>query len=106
MADHKIRFTLTSLFHGEGMTKAGGAVDELGRKVKKATSSVGQLGDVFGSLGGTVGKISGAIGGVFSSLAGGPITIAITAITALTGAFLKWRDSVEETRKKNEELRQ
>ena len=105
MADSKIRLSIGSVFHGEGLTKAAGAVDHLGKGVKKATTSLGQLGGAFGQLNGAVGKAAGAVGDLVQSLAGGPITIAITSISAIVGAFSSWKAKVEETKQKAAELR-
>jgi len=102
--DKKITFTLSSLFKGEGFDKAGQAVKGMSKSVKDTTQAVGQLAGEMGGLTGTAGKVADGIGKMMGALTGGPLTMAIASITAIVGLLSKWKDSIEETRKKNRQM--
>lgn len=102
--DNKITLTISSLFNGEGFNKAGQAVKGMSKSVKDTTQAVGQLAGEMSGMNGTVGKVANGIGKFIGALSGGALSLAIVGITTAVSLFSKWRDSIEETRKKNREL--
>lgn len=102
--DNKITLTISSLFNGEGFNKAGQAVKGMSKSVKDTTQAVGQLAGEMSGMNGTVGKVADGIGKFIGALSGGALSLAIVGITTAVSLFSKWRDSIEETRKKNREL--
>lgn len=102
--DNKITWTISSLFKGEGFKKAGKAVKDTTKSVKDTTQALGQFADKMGELNGTTGKVADGIGKFIGAMSGGALSMAIVGITTVVGLFSKWRNHVEETRKKNRKL--
>lgn len=102
--DNKITLTISSLFNGEGFDKAGTAVKGMSKSVKDTSQAVGALAGEMSGFNGTVGKVADGVGKLMGALTGGGLSLAIAALTTVVGIFVKWHNSIEETRKKNREL--
>lgn len=105
MADNRIRFVLESLFKGEGFQKASKAVKDTSGVVKNAADGVKNLSAEMSGMGGVIGKVSDGVGKLFGVfMAGGPVGIAVAAISLLVGAFVKWRGEIEKAREEHEKF--
>lgn len=103
--ESRLKFEIGSVFNGEGFQKANAALDRTSKAVGKASGTIGALGGELGQLGGAVGKTAGAVGNLASSFAmGGPWGLAIAAVTTIVGLFIKWQQSIKETREKHAQL--
>ena len=99
-----IKLTITSLFKGEGFTKAANATKGLSKTVKDAGGAMKDLTGELGQMGGTLGKAAGGIQKLMGALAGGPMGIAIAGITAIVSALVAWKNHVDEVRQKQKEM--
>lgn len=106
MADNRIRFSLESVFNGEGFAKASKAVKETSGAVKNAVDGAGKLSSELGAIGGTAGKVADGLGKVFGvfSASGGPLGIAIAGVTLFVSWLQKMKTEAEEQKRKQAEL--
>jgi hypothetical protein len=71
--ENKIRFTIGSVFNGEGFAKANNAVKDVGKEVKSAKRAIGpiffELSKSAEGLGGSMGKLGASVTSVGSAFA-------------------------------------
>lgn len=89
MADNRIRFSIDSVFNGEGFAKASRAVKDTSGVVKNAADGVTKLSGEFGALGGAVGKVSDGVGKLSSAMSGGSMGL-IGLVATVTVSTAKW----------------
>jgi hypothetical protein len=77
---------------GDAADTVASTQDDLRDKLGKAQEVVGDLGREMSKAGGS----AGGFGRTLVGLAGGPITIAVTAFSAVIGLLNKWRASLDE----------
>lgn len=68
MADNNIRFKISSVFTGEGFTRANNALQETGRVGNQAAQAANRIGGALGQLEGPAGKASRAVTGVIGAI--------------------------------------
>lgn len=64
MADTKIRFSIGSIFTGEGFKKAEAAIKSTSAQAKKAQGALSAVAGQMGEFGGAAGKVAGVAGNV------------------------------------------
>lgn len=89
MADNRIRFSIDSIFNGEGFNKASRAVKDTSGLVKNAADGVTKLSGDFGALGSKVGMVSDGVGKLSSALSGGSMGL-IGLVATVTASTAKW----------------
>jgi pyruvate formate-lyase activating enzyme-like uncharacterized protein len=131
MALDDILIRIRTMFDGKGSTEASKSLDSLDQSSRRAAPALDktaaatkQGSSAFGSFAESVGRaresagtlaerlgegtgVSGAVrmlGAGIRSLAGGPITIAITAITSIVAAFVAWRQKIKEVQEASAKL--
>lgn len=102
--DSKITLTISSIFKGEGFTKATQATSKLSKDVKDAGGAIKDLAGSMGQLGGEVGKVAGGAGKLMSLLGAGPVGLLVAGVTAIVTTFVKWKNAMKEVTQKMEEL--
>ena len=77
-------------YNNDGMKKLDNALKTSAKTAGNATRALGAISNELGQMTGAAGKAAQAFSGLFSSVAaGGPMAIAITAITAAVGLLVK-----------------
>lgn len=102
--DSKLVLTIQSIFKGEGFTKATQATKSMSKDIKDAGGAVKDLAGSMGQLGGEVGKAAGGLGKLMGLMGAGPIGILVAGVTAIVGAFIKWRNTMREVQQSMNEL--
>ena len=105
--ENKIRFTIGSIFNGEGFTKANNAVRGVGKEVKSAKGVIGpifsELSKSAEGLGGTMGKLGASVTSVGSAfatmgIAGGAMAAISSTIDIITGKLKELEEIYEHNR--------
>lgn len=76
----------------------------MSKDIKGAGEAVKDLAGSMGQLGGEVGRVAGGLGKLLGMLGAGPIGILVAGITAVVGAFMKWRNTMREVQQSMNEL--
>ena len=106
--ENKIRFSIGSVFNGEGFTKADNAMKGIGRTAKSAMPVIGSaLSDatkMADGLGGAVGKVGSSVMGVASSfaqmgIAGGVMAAMKVSADWLTESFKELAEELDAIEK-------
>lgn len=92
MADNKIRFTIDSVFSGEGFKRANDSVRQTSDVIKKSSQAVSGLSSAFGSLPGKIAPAADAAGKLFSAFSAGAVGVSLAITTYVIGAIHKWYD--------------
>ncbi len=58
----------------------------------------------MGQLGGSVGKAAGGLSKLMGLMGAGPIGLVVAGVTAIVGAFIKWRNTMREVEQKMNDL--
>lgn len=98
--DSKIILSIQSIFKGEGFTKATQATKNMSKDIKDAGGAVKDLAGSMGQLGGEVGKAAGGLSKLMGLMGAGPLGLLVAGVTAIVGAFIKWRDTMREVEDK------
>lgn len=98
--DSKITLTIQSIFKGEGFKKAAQATKGLSKDIQQAGGAVKDLAGEFGQLGGQVGKAAGGLGKLIGLMGTGTVGLLVAGVTAIVGAFVKWRDTMKQVEEK------
>lgn len=106
--ENKIRFTIGSIFNGEGFTKANNAVKGVGKEVKSAKGVIGpifsELSKSAEGLGGTLGKVGesvSSVGAAFAQMgiAGGILAAINVAIDSIVSSLKEYEQAIEDEEK-------
>lgn len=106
--ENKIRFSIGSVFSGEGFTKADNAMKGIGRTAKSAMPVIGSVFSdatkMADGLGGAVGKVGSSVMGVASSfanmgIAGGVMAAMKVSADWLTESFKELADELDAIEK-------
>ena len=106
--ENKIRFTIGSIFNGEGFTKANNAVRGVGKEVKSAKGVIGpifsELSKSAEGLGGTLGKVGesvSSVGAAFAQMgiAGGILAAINVAIDSIVSSLKEYEQAIEDEEK-------
>ena len=98
MSEKKIDITISSLFKGEGFKKTNQAMRSVSKSAKDAAQGLSSVAGEMGQMGAAAGKLDG-LGKILGSFSAGPIGIAVAALGALVGGLMKYKESIDETRK-------
>lgn len=101
--NNKIDITISSLFKGEGFKKTNQAIRNVSKSAKDAAKGLSAVAGEMGQMGAAAGKLDG-LGKILGSFSAGPIGVAVAALGALVGGLMKYKESIDETRKHAQEM--
>ena len=76
----------------------------MSKDIKDAGGAVKDLAGSMGQLGGVVGKTAGGIGKLMGLMGAGPLGLVVAGVTAIVGAFVKWRNTMREVEQKMNDM--
>lgn len=106
MADHSIRFTIGSVFKGEGFTKAQNTVKTMNGEMNKGMGAMNKMSGVLGQMDASAGKATVAMTGMLQAVMSMNATVIISqaAMLALNFAIDGMVKSADEAKKKADAL--